>query len=71
VAYVNIFSENLTDSACMIGLKHYTFQQDNDPKHTSKLAKKFCENKNIDVLSWPAQSPDMAPNENLMGPYQR
>ena len=34
------------------------FQQDNDPKHTSKLITKWLDNQDIDVLDWPAQSPD-------------
>ena len=33
------------------------FQQDNDPKHTSKMATKWFEHNNIQVLPWPAQSP--------------
>jgi transposase len=31
------------------------FQHDNDPKHTSKVAKKYLENKSIVVLDWPSQ----------------
>ena len=35
------------------------FQQDNDPKHISKWAKQWFLDNNIQVLEWPAQSPDL------------
>ena len=63
--YVDILSNNLEESAIMMGLGSYTFQQDNDPKHTSKLAKSYFYDKNIDLLPWPARSPDLNPIETL------
>ena len=35
------------------------FQMDNDPKHTSKHARKWLEENHIELMDWPPYSPDM------------
>lgn len=63
--YVSILDENLQESANMMGLGQFIFQQDNDPKHTSRIATQYFEENCIEKLEWPAQSPDINPIENL------
>lgn len=65
--YCKILDEDLAPSFEFYGRKlaDFVFQQDNDPKHTSKLAKKWIADHRLEVLNWSAQSPDLNPIEHL------
>ena len=42
-----------------------TFQQDNATCHTARVTRAFLNANNVNVLPWPAKSPDMNPIEHL------
>ncbi len=62
--YVEIVERHIPEINQMLG-DDWRFQQDNDPKHTSRIAKTFLNDNVPEVMDWPSNSPDLNPNENL------
>ena len=63
--YVNILQSQLLPAARNMYRRRWRLQQDNDPKHTSRVAKEFITENRICVIDWPSNSPDLNPIENM------
>ena len=65
-SYCNVLQQELTQSVGKLPNKSaYTFQQDLVPWHTSKLFQETMAKLKLNVLGWPAKSPDLNPIEML------
>ena len=63
--YIELLKEHLIPFLNNIGAENHIFQDDNAPCYASIKTRAWKENNLIEVLPWPAQSPDLNPIENL------
>jgi len=64
--YINVLENSAIPSAHLLGFgDDFWFQDDGAPCHRSRLVAEWKAENNLSCLSWPPQSPDLNPIENV------
>jgi len=65
--YIELLGTHLLPWLAENRLQQHYFQQDNASCHVSRLSQAFFRDKELKILDWPANSPDLNPIENIWG----
>ena len=64
------YIDNILQAVVLPFLQHHddvtTFQQDNAPHRSARISMEYFNNVNVNVMPWPAYSPDLSPTEHLL-----
>lgn len=69
--YVQMLEDNLLQGETVQSGRRWRFQHDNDPKHTSNVARNVLDQQVLETIDWPSNSPDANRTENLWSILER
>ena len=70
-----LYRDNILEPVVLLFLQQYgqnvIFQQDNARPHAARVVSDFLEQNDVNVLPWPAVSPDLSPIEHVWDEMDR